>query len=374
MVSSSLPLVQSYHPPTFMERGVVVPFTTPLLTGARVRPGERGVTELLVPNPSGGRGVYILPWANLRALCQPTVHDRLLYKKAVKLTGITPSSIREIARQVAAEGLAGSAARQAALAAMAAEQHDRLMTNFRLLMRLIKQIVPGAAERLDAQPASMADIEQRARQAVRLIADHIRHPPDVVASNLEALAGQFASIGMPGQAEVCRIPHLLRTLRRVHDEVAAWSGQFSDADGDGRSGAEMILAAADLTLSCAEATLAEALALTVDTVVLLRDWNATPEKIARLVARPDWLLDGWEQICALWDDATHSADRLAVLPEMAQIVPVLPQETASWVGVRVDPAKLAAFRRRVLLNEDWRTGTAVHSLTARNERLRALAP
>jgi hypothetical protein len=35
---------------------------------------------------------------------------------------------------------------------------------------------------------------------------------------------------------------------------------------------------------------------------------------------------------------------------------------------------LTGYRRMVQLNEDWRTGTAVFSLIARNERLRALAP
>ena len=61
-----IPLIQAYLPATFLERGVAVPFTTPMLAGTRARPSERGGTELLVPNPSGGTGVYILPWGSLR--------------------------------------------------------------------------------------------------------------------------------------------------------------------------------------------------------------------------------------------------------------------------------------------------------------------
>jgi hypothetical protein len=55
----TLPLAQSYDPATFLERGAVVPFTTPLLSGTRARKAERGGAELLVPNPSGSskRGV-----------------------------------------------------------------------------------------------------------------------------------------------------------------------------------------------------------------------------------------------------------------------------------------------------------------------------
>jgi len=137
--------------------------------------------------------------------------------------------------------------------------------------------------------------------------------------------------------------------------------------------AEMVVSAGALTLTCAETTLAEAHALTNDITALLRDWATAPAKIARVAARPDWLLDGWEQICCLWDDATDPADRPAALVEMALLVPILPQETALWIGAVVDPVKLAAYRRKVLLNEDWRTGMAVYTLIARNERLRAMA-
>ncbi|MBU6498939.1 MAG: hypothetical protein KGQ40_10460, partial [Rhodospirillales bacterium] len=59
------PAVESFLPSTFLERGVAVPFTTPQLAGARARPGTRVPLELVVPNPSGGRGHYILPWDGL---------------------------------------------------------------------------------------------------------------------------------------------------------------------------------------------------------------------------------------------------------------------------------------------------------------------
>ncbi len=38
-----------FLPTTFLERGVAVPFTTPLLAGSRTRPGERNQLELIVP-------------------------------------------------------------------------------------------------------------------------------------------------------------------------------------------------------------------------------------------------------------------------------------------------------------------------------------
>jgi hypothetical protein len=269
---------------------------------------------------------------------------------------------------VAAEGLAGPAAREAAIGAVEADRQDLLTTNYLLLMLMVKQ---AGRERCD-EGGKRTDVAQRARQAVVLAAARLGQSADAVATSLEALAELFGSIGVPGEAGECRIPRLLRTLRRVRDEVSAWRG----ARGEGSSTfcAEMVVAAADLTLTCAEHTLAEARALTADITAMLRSWNAAPGKIAGLATRPEWLLDGWEQICAVWTDAAGHAGRLSALVEMAQLVPILPNETAEWVGKVVDPKTIANYRRRVLLNEDWRTGTAVFSLIARNERLRAMAP
>ena len=74
----SLPPIQTYRPATFLERGVAVPFTTPLLTGARARPGARSKVELVVRNPSGGRGYYIVPMCQRPRAVPPTVHDSRL--------------------------------------------------------------------------------------------------------------------------------------------------------------------------------------------------------------------------------------------------------------------------------------------------------
>lgn len=99
------------QPATFLERGVTVPFTTPFLLGTRIRPTDtRSGREVVIGNPSGGRGFYIVPWGALPEVCAPTLHDRRLRQRLSDQTAIAPSLIRETARIVAAEGLAGSAA------------------------------------------------------------------------------------------------------------------------------------------------------------------------------------------------------------------------------------------------------------------------
>ena len=68
-----------WAPPSFAERGASVPFTTPIIVGARVR-GRGESLELVVPNPSGAKGNYILQWKNLPDVFTLTVHDRVLHR------------------------------------------------------------------------------------------------------------------------------------------------------------------------------------------------------------------------------------------------------------------------------------------------------
>ena len=91
-----------YRPATFLERGVALPLTTPVLLGARIRPAERAGAELILPNPAGSEGVYILPWPALHDFCAPSLHDRALWERVTALPVLTPATVREAARQVAA--------------------------------------------------------------------------------------------------------------------------------------------------------------------------------------------------------------------------------------------------------------------------------
>jgi len=366
MVQPALPLVQSYHPTTFLERGVAVPFTTPLLAGTRVRPSVRGGADLVVPNPSGGRGVYILPWHDVRALCSPTLHDRRMNEAVAALPFISPSSVRGAARQVAAGGLAGQPARDAAAVFLSASRREHTLTNYLLLM----QIITWAGQCLPDQ-AGGGDLEHRAKQAVMLIAGELGQEADTVAASLDTLATAFSGVGLPGQEDAPRIPRLLRSLRQTMDGVADWRGACSDSTV--ALCADIVVAGAGLAIDCASAALAAARSLTDDIAVLLRDWSAAPDAVAGLAARPDWLLDGWDQICALWVDAGQAGheERTTALVEMALLVPVMPREAASWLGS--GGGAVDRDRSRVHLNEDWRTGTAAFRLIERNERLRAMA-
>ncbi len=68
-----------YWPSTFEERGVVVPFTTPMLAYARARSDGKDGLEIIVPGLSGSSGVYIIGWASVRDVFRMTVHDRAFH-------------------------------------------------------------------------------------------------------------------------------------------------------------------------------------------------------------------------------------------------------------------------------------------------------
>lgn len=366
METPFLPPVQPYHPTTFLERGVAVPFTTPLLGGTRARPSEKGGLELVVPNPSGGRGVYVMGWNGITALCRPTLHDKQLCERIGLVKSVTPAAIRRVARAVAAEGLAGEEAMEAAQTAIKGEHGDRLVANYQLLVTLVEQI--GLKALTDGgKPANM---ETRARATVAHIAPRLGQTAPWVAAALEAIAESLTLIGIRSSSTDARIPRLMVLLAGTRDQVSEWSQH--QVEEDQASYARMVCTVAELTLAMATTTLARAHALTDNVYDLLRAWSVDPQPIAQIAARPEWLLDGWEKICLIWELASDDAGRRAALAEMAELIPVVPKEAKEWCETTHDVDVTVRLRRLVRLNEDWRTGGAVYNLIARNEHIRAI--
>jgi len=348
--SPGLSMVQAYQPTTFLERGVAVPFTTPALLGARARPATRGGPEILVPNPAGGPGVYVLPWAGVNELCRPTVHDILLGQRVAALRSLTPGSVRALARDIAAEGMAGRDAVAAAHAAAESDQRDCLGANFHLLLALIGQIEPAELADLGEDRTRSAELECRARRAVARIGPRL------------------GRIGAPAQAPPPRIIRLMAAVGRLRADMAAWSMERKD---DSAGQADLIAAIADVTLTCAERTVADAHAMTEDLVGMLRCWATSSVALAGRVSRPEWLVDGWEKICLIWRCADADAARRSALMEMTILLPVLPREVSAWIGTPIDVDTAWRFRAEAPRRGDWRTGETLDRI-ARNEALRAL--
>ena len=358
----------AYQPVTFLDRGVTVPFTTPFLLGARIRPTDtRAGLELVITNPSGGRGFYIVPWAALPEVCSPTMHDRRLWQRLSDETGVTPSLVRDTARAVAAEGLAGRDAAAAVAEARSEEAASRMRANFLLLLDLIHRTESRDEAAVPVHLDKPQNVESRARRAVARFAPRLGVSVDIVAAWLESIAGAFCGVGVPGDRTVSRTRAMVARLKQLVEEVELWIAQTPDP-GE-QHAAVLVTDAAKLTLHCADVALRDLDGLLSDTPTLLRAWREDSSALGRRAIRPDWLLDGWQVICEIWQDAEPET-RYGALWEMALLAPVMPREVEEWLGIQEDWERPTRLRRLVRANEDWRSGRIL-DIVARNERLRA---
>ena len=353
---------------TFSDWGVVVPFTTPTLSHARLRPGRNGRLDVLMRNPAGGKGVYVFDLGALGELFTLTLHDRLLYERLVELDTPTPDTIRQAVRDVAAEGAAGRAAKRAAELEHAEEEAARLAVELHLLSGLLRGA--GAGE-IDWRRVRDGEAAFRAYIRGRLdeVAPRIGVGRDALLATLDQIAAAAAHVGVEQSGRPGRNERRIAALAGLVADLEGWGGGDAAADLAGR-----IVRAADRSLRLARTAHEEARGLLGDAVALVRAWRADGEVPRTVLARSDWLLDGWAQVCPVWEEAAR-ADRAAqreAVERVAALVPFLDQPELGQ-GAGGNGEERLDVKRRVRLNEDWRTGLVLLEQTARNEALRAAA-
>jgi hypothetical protein len=349
-----------------------VPFTTPYLLGARLRPAAKGTAELIVANASGGAGVYITSWDGVQSLCSPTVHDRRLNSKFGYMPGINPDAMRRIALDVAVEGLAGRDAGAAAKAIRVQEEEDRATLNVELHLDVIRAVEQRERSWLPPDLADRAALVWRARKALDVLAPHIGKPVETLFEILEDIATTFRFVGLQRQQATARWPRLIDDVHALPEEMGEWPYARGE---DGSLDTLLVHQTNELAVTLARATLQRARALLDDLPRLIRRWPTEKEDIKLLAARPGWVLDGWERICLLWQVADSTFGRPLALREVTNMLPMMPREASDWAGVDIETRSEGLLRRRkTAQGEDWRTGVTQADLIARNERLRALSP
>jgi hypothetical protein len=345
-----------YRPATFLERGVALPLTTPQLLGARVRPAPRRGLELVVPHPAGGDGVYILPWSAIGDFCAPSLHDRILWDRVAALTLLSPGTVRDAARRVAAEGYAGRAAARAAAQAADCRLASAAQVQFELLLMVIRQGEPPNNPLPPAARDNPANIQLRVRGALKRHANRVN--PVRALEVVEEVAGAFSQFGFRPEAESAPLIRLTRDLRGMADAITLWAGLQPPED---RQSAQLIVAATDMTLRAAERSIAEARSLVTDVWEMMHRWDAEADRVRALAIRPEWVLDGWDRMLALWLSA-GAAGQLEALADMALLVPVTPAEARDGLGFDAEGDSerqrngLRTWRRTVLARQDWLTG------------------
>ncbi len=350
-----------------------MPFTAPLLAGARVRDSGRDGIELVLPNPSGGPGVYIQHWSmarDAREAYRPTLHDSVLLHRLTGPVALHPRMVRAAAWDVARQGLAGHAARTAARDAADSDRSARQMAVFLLLCGVLAQAEPRSLK-LKSTPGRSAAFDHRISEGLRRLAPLFGHTGPQLRNAVEALGCVFAPIGAAPDDTGSLVARLIGQLQQTRDQM---TGSFpAGKQNDAVLLSQSVTNSMDTALAYARASFDAARALLTDPLALLQHWIATPKKVEALVTRTEWILDGWERISLLWQFAQDDPARRGVLPEMAQLVPILPSEVIEWTDATVPADALNPGIRVTCLNDSWRRGGAAFNQIARNEQLRAMS-
>ncbi|MFL1463085.1 hypothetical protein ACI6QG_12830 [Roseococcus sp. DSY-14] len=114
MIRLLLPPLEKFEaalrqPATWAERGVHMPFTSPVLFGARLRSRGAGAPEVVLAHPGGQKSFLVMPWPAAVDACRPSLADRALMR-ALEGRTLHPGAVRMAAAAVAATGLLGRAA------------------------------------------------------------------------------------------------------------------------------------------------------------------------------------------------------------------------------------------------------------------------
>lgn len=360
-----------WQPATFAERGVTVPFTTPVIALARVRPGDGGQAEMIVANPSGADGSYVFPLRALKDFTTPSMHDRLLLDILLELPAISPSDIRRAARQAAATGAAGRGAAKSAKAADAREAQERLLTNLLLITQLLRQA--GFTE-VDWRRLDLGNRETRAttRRYLTRYEAKLGMKPDAMLEVVEEMCPSIAPIGVAGEAFKAVHDITIERLQQMMASLRDWSkGEAVDQ----AKGVELIARCAEFTVAKAHEAIARARSYTDDMAGLVSSFKARDKAVLRDLTMPDWLLDGWGEIAALWEAAAEDdreAQR-AVIGRIETLVPVLPKEAFNETESESTPHRQLTQRRWVKLNENWRSGSLSLDDASRVETAKGLA-
>ena len=357
-----------FEPGSFRERGATVPFTTPLLLNARVRAAAfgRGL-EMVVANPSGGRGAVILPWSSMPNICSPTLFDRYLWESLAASEDISPISIRHEAQRLAAKGFTGRPAAIAAKDAQEREQASHRLMRAMLIDSLINatETSNASAGRTDAGESMV--YAKRAERAVARAAAIAGLPLADLIADVEKLALVLSGAIPEIEGEDARLRQMLSDLRRMADEINDWAVDQGQESAQVLA-ANFVVASARQTLECGEFALVITDGLISDFGRIMPKWRTEKDSVIERARTPDWVLDGWKTPIALWQAAGPSQRRAAIW-EIALIAPIMPREAKAWLnaasGWLDTPRRITQVVRD---KSDWRSGS-VMEIVARNENL-----
>jgi hypothetical protein len=361
----------SYLPSTFEERGTAVPFTTPLLTQARVRRNDRGKLELSMPRFAETSGAFVVPWESVPTTVGLNEHDRALHAAVAAGDLADPHAIRLAALRIASQGLAGPEVARLAALALRTDEEYRVFTNALLIAQVVMpDPTDHSTEAVQAlvQGINTADGQKRTRAALLELARELGIGLRELHNLLSQLSDAAAPVGLRLSPRRGRLRSLTRRIAEFRNSAAEIAGAEDMADA--ADCAQSCMEVADLTHRIAVARLAEFDALLSNPRGLLTRWEAARPAVRRLVERLAWLLDGWDFIAEWWFAALmqpKGSERISALHATFSLLPMVPREELKRAGFLQEEVAIISIRGRGWVRgmEDWRTGQQVEPAVRR---------
>lgn len=356
------------RPATFEERGAVVPFTSPLLSLARVRADPREKLVLMMPAFGSEQGsAYVAPWKSVPELGRITVHDRALHHEVALREAITPERIRGVSLKVALTGLAGPAAADAARRAAELDR-ARLAELHKALTRAVMAGLDTAAAAFLDQPSD--DWRAKAKPLVAAAGKAWSIEPNELQTRIEVLGALLVALGLKGGTRPGRMRLLRERFPQFRAAMAEWA-EFEPTDlaGLGIFAAEI----AGGTLVLADKIMAPLDRSLADIPTVVRDWAKQIKPIAQLATRLGWLLDGWDFVFAFWDeveDAAIDVQREAIV-RLMRVLPLVPRNEMESDEEELNRRHQQLQQWQPQSNADWRATRQDADLSSRIEAVKA---
>lgn len=354
-----------YEPSTFLERGTVVPFTTAALAQCRVRLDDRERLEVVLPGFSGSKGVYVTAFTSLPDITTLSVHDRTLTEVVAKEKVVTPTGIRRCWLELATTGIGGQELAELAREELTQAAEVQVSTRIMLLLDTVRR---GGGEIGPELVARLGSPEGRKQVRAMLGGAASRVSIDAVAidQHIEELAAMLGTLGLRSLPEPGRLRHLHTRMQEFSHAIDNWGRTtVSDLAHIGRFAAM----SADHSAGIAGRAIAEVDRMLTDPISLIARWDASQKALRGYLLRVAWLLDGWDYVLRIWDDAV--AERMAIdvaAKEIGRIIPIVPTREVDADGGRRSVELFREYRSRVRVFEDWLSGDLDEDLIARPDR------
>ncbi|UUX49728.1 hypothetical protein NUH88_20310 [Nisaea acidiphila] len=313
-----------FWPASFEERGVAVPFTTPSVAMARVRKGERGRLELLIPGLSGGRGVYIIGWQGVPETFKLTVFDRVLHENIDGSEEITPEIIRHAVIRASATGLAGESAAEFAYRASTRTTEDQVRISLALTQHVVKAILDTELE-LSLAALSLPSGQEKVQSMLGRISRMLNIPAETLSNAMTEWGDLLEALGVPGYQPAGRLRKILANADHFLNSIRDWMRTAELAENHP---ANLIVEVLNETYGYWQNAFDEIDALAGNPSGTLKNWAQCKQDLLRHSKRLEWLEDGWPGIFALWEDALRGdhEQRLAAIATILSGLPLLPRD------------------------------------------------